>query len=116
MNTLALEDIDDEIPWSDQVTMVQRIINNNVNDSIGHTPSEVRYGFYNPGSSSMLCPPTDGTASDWIKKISNIQRKIVKDVADKESDTKRARTGSLTITTTFQPEELVLVDHRNPER
>jgi hypothetical protein len=106
---MALEDESNSIPWSEQLPFVQRLLNSQINEATGYTPAEIRFGLYDGNLSSLLQPATDGTASDWIKRLSNLQKRIVEDVAEKqEKANKRLRSDK--DVTKFEPGDLVLVD------
>ena len=109
LRDLVLEDESNSIPWSEQLPFVQRFLNSQINEATGYTPAEIRFGLYDGNLSSLLQPATDGTASDWIKRLSNLQKRIVEDVADKqEKANKRLRSDK--DVTKFEPGDLVLVD------
>ena len=107
--TLSLEDENNSIPWSDHLPFIQKLINSHINESTGYAPAEIRFGINNGKFSSQLQPATDGSASDWITRLSAVQKRIIDDVADKtEKAAKKARPDRET--TKFEPESLVLVD------
>ena len=109
LNTMVLEDKDDVIPWSEHLPFVQRLINAQINEATGYAPSVIHFGSYDGNLSSLLQPATDGSASDWIKRLSHLQKSIVEDVAEKNQKSAKKLRPAETVTK-FKEGDLVLVD------
>ena len=109
LQNMVLEDADNIVPWSEHLPFVQRLINSQINETTGYAPAVIHFGSYDGNLSSLLQPATDGSASDWIKRLTNLQKRIVDDVAEKNlKSAKKLRSNEEV--TKFNDGDLVLVD------